>query len=59
MTSKGENWVAICPVERLAHRTILCVRVDAVDLLLIREGNQVFVCERACPHDQADLAGGI
>jgi 3-phenylpropionate/trans-cinnamate dioxygenase ferredoxin subunit len=32
------------------------VRLAAVDLLLIREGNQIFACERACPHEQADLS---
>jgi 3-phenylpropionate/trans-cinnamate dioxygenase ferredoxin subunit len=58
MTSKGENWVAICPLDRLTHRTIVCVRLEAVDLLLIREGNQIFACERACPHEQADLSMG-
>jgi 3-phenylpropionate/trans-cinnamate dioxygenase ferredoxin subunit len=54
----NSNWIAICPLEHMAYRTILCVRLEAVDLLLIREGNQVFACERACPHEQADLSLG-
>jgi 3-phenylpropionate/trans-cinnamate dioxygenase ferredoxin subunit len=54
----NSNWVAICPSQRLAHQTILCVRLAAVDLLLVREGNRVFACERACPHEQADLSLG-
>jgi 3-phenylpropionate/trans-cinnamate dioxygenase ferredoxin subunit len=54
----NNDWIAMCPLERLAHRTILCVRLEGVDLLLIREGNQVFACERACPHEQADLSLG-
>jgi 3-phenylpropionate/trans-cinnamate dioxygenase ferredoxin subunit len=58
MTSKSENWVAICPLQRMAHRTMFCVRLGAVDLLLIRDGNQIFACERACPHEQADLSLG-
>jgi 3-phenylpropionate/trans-cinnamate dioxygenase ferredoxin component len=58
MDSKTENWVAICPSSRLASQTIVCARLDAVDLLLIRDGNQIFACERACPHEQADLSLG-
>ncbi|MDB5654859.1 MAG: Ab [Tardiphaga sp.] len=27
-------------------------------LLLIRDGDQVHACERACPHEQADLGLG-
>jgi 3-phenylpropionate/trans-cinnamate dioxygenase ferredoxin subunit len=56
--TKRENWVAICPLDRLAHQTIVCVRLEAVDLLLIRDGDDVFACERACPHEQADLSLG-
>jgi 3-phenylpropionate/trans-cinnamate dioxygenase ferredoxin component len=58
MTSKHDNWVAVCSLDRLAHRTMLCVRLEAVDLLLVREGDQIFACERACPHEQADLSLG-
>jgi 3-phenylpropionate/trans-cinnamate dioxygenase ferredoxin component len=57
-TSEGEDWVAICPLDRLAPQSILCVRVQRVDLLLVRDGDRVFACERACPHEQADLALG-
>jgi 3-phenylpropionate/trans-cinnamate dioxygenase ferredoxin component len=53
-----ENWVAICPSSRLAPQTIICMRLEAVDFLLIREGDQVFACERTCPHEQADLSLG-
>jgi 3-phenylpropionate/trans-cinnamate dioxygenase ferredoxin component len=53
-----ENWIAICSSTRLASQTIICMRLDAVDFLLIREGDQVFACERACPHEQADLSLG-
>jgi 3-phenylpropionate/trans-cinnamate dioxygenase ferredoxin subunit len=58
MTAKSENWVAVCPLERMAHKTIICVRLEAVDLLLIRDGHRVFAFERACPHEQADLSLG-
>jgi len=43
--SEGENWVAICPLERLAHQPILCVRLASVDLLLVRDGDRL-------PHDR-------
>ena len=58
MAIKAENWVAICSSSRLASQTIVCMRLGAVDFLLIREGDQVFACERACPHEQADLSLG-
>src|SRR5450631_3931940 len=57
-TSKNEKWVAICLSDRLAHKTIVCVRLEAADLLLIRKGDRIFACERACPHEQADLSLG-
>jgi 3-phenylpropionate/trans-cinnamate dioxygenase ferredoxin subunit len=56
--SESENWVAICPLDRLARQPILCMRLETVDLLLIRDGDRVFACERACPHEQADLGLG-
>jgi 3-phenylpropionate/trans-cinnamate dioxygenase ferredoxin component len=58
MESKSGNWVAVCRSERLADQTIVCVRVEAADLLLIRDGDQIFACERACPHELADLGLG-
>jgi 3-phenylpropionate/trans-cinnamate dioxygenase ferredoxin subunit len=58
MAIKAENWVAICSSDRLASQTIVCMRLGAADFLLIREGDQVFACERACPHEQADLSLG-
>jgi 3-phenylpropionate/trans-cinnamate dioxygenase ferredoxin component len=56
--SEGENWVAICPLDRLARQTIVCAGVGSVDLLLVRDGERVFACDRACPHEQADLSLG-
>ena len=58
MAEKAENWIAICPSSRLASQTIISMRLDAVDFLLVRKGDQVFACERACPHEQADLSLG-
>jgi nitrite reductase/ring-hydroxylating ferredoxin subunit len=34
------------------------MRLAGVSLLLVRQGDQVFACERACPHEQADLSHG-
>jgi 3-phenylpropionate/trans-cinnamate dioxygenase ferredoxin component len=45
-------------LDQLAHQTILCARLESVDLLLVRDGDRVFACERACPHEQADLSLG-
>jgi len=58
MTQGDARWVEALPLDRLADRTILCVRVDTSDLLLVRDGERVIACERACPHEQADLRGG-
>jgi 3-phenylpropionate/trans-cinnamate dioxygenase ferredoxin subunit len=54
----NQNWVAIRPSNCLADQTIVCARLEAVDILLIRDGDQIFACERACPHEQADLSLG-
>jgi 3-phenylpropionate/trans-cinnamate dioxygenase ferredoxin subunit len=37
---------------------MVCARLEAVDLLLIRDGDDIVACERACPHEQADLSLG-
>jgi 3-phenylpropionate/trans-cinnamate dioxygenase ferredoxin component len=58
MISKSENWVAVCPAIRLTPQALVRTRLGAVDLLLIRDGDQVFACERFCPHEQADLSQG-
>lgn len=34
------------------------MRGEAVDLLLVRDGEHIAACERACPHEQADLSLG-
>jgi len=58
MTDEGTRWVEVLPLQRLADRGILSVRVNAADLLLVRDGERVIACERACPHEQADLSRG-
>lgn len=58
MTEEEARWVEVLSLGRLADQTILCVRVEAVDLLLVRDGERITACERACPHEQADLSLG-
>ena len=58
MISKNENWVAVCPATSLTAQAFVCARVGTVDLLLMRDGERIFACERFCPHEQADLSQG-
>ena len=53
------RWVDVLPLARLPEKAIACVRVaGAVDILLVRDGGRIVACERACPHEQADLSLG-
>jgi 3-phenylpropionate/trans-cinnamate dioxygenase ferredoxin subunit len=52
------KWVAACPLQRLAERSIVCVRAAGIDLIVLRDGDRVCAFERACPHEQADLGQG-
>jgi 3-phenylpropionate/trans-cinnamate dioxygenase ferredoxin subunit len=58
MRGGGARWIEVLPLERLVDQAIVCVRVQAVDLLLVRDGERIMACERACPHEQADLSLG-
>lgn len=58
MISKNENWVAVCPAAGLTAQSFVCARMRTVDLLLMRDGDKIFACERFCPHEQADLSEG-
>lgn len=58
MTLPAENWIAVCSLDRLTVQNIVCVRIKGIDLLVIRDGEQFYACERACPHEQADLSLG-
>ena len=48
----------VCGLNQLAANSIVAVRIAGVDLVLISDEGRVVACERACPHEQADLAGG-
>ena len=58
MTEEQARWVEVLPLERLADQGIVAVRVESVELLLVRDGERIIACERACPHEQADLSLG-
>lgn len=58
LTRNSENWVAVRALDRVPRQAIICVRLETVDLVLVRDGEDVFACERGCPHEQADLGLG-
>jgi 3-phenylpropionate/trans-cinnamate dioxygenase ferredoxin subunit len=58
MRQEEARWIEVLPLERLADQDIVCVQVEDVDLLLVRDGERIVACERACPHEQADLSLG-
>lgn len=55
---EDSRWAQACTLERLMNQAIVCVRVDEVDLILIWHDGRAAACERACPHEQADLSLG-
>jgi 3-phenylpropionate/trans-cinnamate dioxygenase ferredoxin component len=50
--------IAVCSVQASIDAPILAVRAGDQQLLIIRDGDRIVACERACPHEQADLALG-
>jgi len=52
------EWLTVGRLEELIAKRLVAVRVADVDLLLIADAGRVVACERACPHEQADLACG-
>jgi 3-phenylpropionate/trans-cinnamate dioxygenase ferredoxin subunit len=52
------DWVAVCAAERLLGQSMICANAAGVALLVIRDGDRLYACERACPHEQADLSLG-
>lgn len=51
-------WVTLCAHERLSKHKIVRARVADLDVIIVLDGDDVHVCERACPHEQADLSLG-
>ena len=56
--SSEEKWTPVCRLSRLISQTIVCTRVTGVDLILVWNEGRAVACERACPHEQADLSLG-
>ncbi|EJN10607.1 ferredoxin subunit of nitrite reductase and ring-hydroxylating dioxygenase [Bradyrhizobium sp. YR681] len=50
------GWIPVCDLARLKAETI--VRVAGRDMLVIWNDGNVVACDRACPHEQADLGRG-
>jgi 3-phenylpropionate/trans-cinnamate dioxygenase ferredoxin subunit len=50
--------IAVCDLRDTIGRPILPVTAGAVQLLVVRDGDHLVACARACPHEQADLALG-
>ena len=52
------GWIPVCDLSRLKAETIVRVRVAEIEMLVVWNDGEVAVCERACPHEQADLSLG-
>jgi 3-phenylpropionate/trans-cinnamate dioxygenase ferredoxin component len=52
------GWTEVCALERLAGQGIVCASLAGTDLMLIWSDGRAVACERACPHEQADLSHG-
>jgi 3-phenylpropionate/trans-cinnamate dioxygenase ferredoxin component len=57
-SSAAAGWSLACALERLIDQGIVCARVADTDLILIWNDGRAAACERACPHEQADLSRG-
>ena len=58
LISVAENWIAAGRTDRLNRHPIVTVRVGDLDLIVFHDGDRLHACERACPHEQADLCLG-
>ncbi|WP_368039702.1 Rieske (2Fe-2S) protein [Tardiphaga sp. vice352] len=45
------GWVVVCKAERLRDQPMICTKAAGVALLVIRDGDRLYACERACPHE--------
>ncbi len=53
-----ESEIVVCSVQATIDTPILPVQAGGQQLLIVRDGDRIVACERACPHEQADLALG-
>jgi 3-phenylpropionate/trans-cinnamate dioxygenase ferredoxin subunit len=51
-------WVYACTLDRLKDQTMICALASKIALILIWHEDRAIACERACPHEQADLSLG-
>ena len=57
MGDETESYV-VCTVAQTHARPILPVTAAGQALLVIRDGDHLYACERACPHEYIDLRQG-
>ena len=50
--------IVVCTLAQTYARTIVPVTAAGQALLVIRDGERLYACARACPHDYADLRTG-
>lgn len=50
--------ITVCSADALRAAQIVPVRAGDRQLLVVKDGDRLVACERACPHEQADLALG-
>jgi 3-phenylpropionate/trans-cinnamate dioxygenase ferredoxin subunit len=55
---ENDRRVQVCSLDRLTSKGMVAIRAAGVDLVLLCDEGRVVACERACPHEQADLAAG-
>jgi nitrite reductase/ring-hydroxylating ferredoxin subunit len=52
-------WFAVAKLGDLKPGDLKAVEVDGIEMVLGRDGNKLFACQRRCPHQNGDLADGI
>jgi nitrite reductase/ring-hydroxylating ferredoxin subunit len=50
------TWVAVAKVGEVARGGVLPVEVDGTRMILYRDGDTHYACQRRCPHAGFDLA---
>ena len=53
------QWVQVSTINAIADGGYERFEFDEVDVLIFREGNDVFAIEDLCTHDGAELCGGL
>jgi 3-phenylpropionate/trans-cinnamate dioxygenase ferredoxin component len=56
--AEPSGWTPACALERLIDQGMVCARIEGAELILIWSEARAVACERACPHEQADLSRG-